>query len=230
MKDSYIVIESWMITELKLKGNELIVYAVINGFTQDGEHWYYGTRSHLSEWCGSTKETVSNCLKSLLEKGLIERQETREHGYTKISYRCIKNFDTPYKNFSGGVEKIYTIDNKVDSKSNTKRINREYSIHIDDDRKEYQYPIQCLKVLNDVLGKSFKTIPKDMAENLIRLKYPIEDIKRMVEHKQTQWSSDSKMKKYLKPDTLFRVSNIERYMDEALNSGTDLSWIDEYED
>ena len=51
MKDnSYVVIQSFMLKDLELKGNELIVYAVIYGYTQDGEHWYYGTRGHLVEW------------------------------------------------------------------------------------------------------------------------------------------------------------------------------------
>ena len=97
MKDgSYVVIQSFMVNDLKLKGNELIVYAVIHGFTQDGEHWFYGTRGYLAEWCGSTKGTVSNCLKSLIEKGFIERSETVEHGQVKVSYRATKNCNTHY--------------------------------------------------------------------------------------------------------------------------------------
>ena len=35
-KDNYIVIQTFMIRELKLKGNELILYALIHGFSQDG--------------------------------------------------------------------------------------------------------------------------------------------------------------------------------------------------
>ena len=54
-ENGYIVIQAFMLNDLKLKGNELIVYAVIHGFTQDGVHWYYGTRNSLAEWCGATK-------------------------------------------------------------------------------------------------------------------------------------------------------------------------------
>ena len=33
-KENYVVVQGWMITELGLKGNELLIYAVIHGFSQ----------------------------------------------------------------------------------------------------------------------------------------------------------------------------------------------------
>lgn len=92
MKDgSYVVIQSFMLSELHLKGNELIVYATIYGFTQDGSHWFYGTRGYLAEWCGAKRETVDRCLKSLIEKGYIERRDVEEHGRISVQYRATKN-------------------------------------------------------------------------------------------------------------------------------------------
>lgn len=32
--ENYLVIQGWMITELKLKGNELLIYAIIYGFSR----------------------------------------------------------------------------------------------------------------------------------------------------------------------------------------------------
>ena len=34
--DNYVAIQGWMITDLNLKGNDLLIYAVIYGFSQDG--------------------------------------------------------------------------------------------------------------------------------------------------------------------------------------------------
>ena len=34
---NYVTILGWMVTDLHLKGNELLVYALINGFCQVGE-------------------------------------------------------------------------------------------------------------------------------------------------------------------------------------------------
>ena len=36
-KNSYITIQSWMREELGLSGNELMTYAIVYGFSQDGE-------------------------------------------------------------------------------------------------------------------------------------------------------------------------------------------------
>lgn len=122
MKDnSYVVIQSFMLNDLHLKGNELIVYAVIHGYTQDGEHWFYGTRGYLAEWCGATKGTVTNCLNSLLEKGYIRRREIQRPGHVEIQYQAI--FDTPVpkidtppnKNCDTPLSKIDTNNNKDDN-------------------------------------------------------------------------------------------------------------------
>lgn len=106
-EDSYVVIQSFMLTDLHLKGNELIVYAVIYGYTQDGSHWFYGTRGHLAEWCGATKGTVSNCLRSLLEKGYIRRREIDRSGYVEVQYQAVRNSSTPLPEIITGADKNY---------------------------------------------------------------------------------------------------------------------------
>ena len=35
--ENYLVIQGWMIAELKLKGNELLIYAIIYGFSQNNQ-------------------------------------------------------------------------------------------------------------------------------------------------------------------------------------------------
>ena len=37
LNDNYIVIQSWMVSELGLKGNQLIIYALVYGFSQAEE-------------------------------------------------------------------------------------------------------------------------------------------------------------------------------------------------
>ena len=88
----YVSIQAFMVSEYGLKGNELIIYAVIYGYSQDGEHWYYGSKAHLAAWCGASKNTVGNCIKSLIEKGLVERRENEERGQVRVEYRI-----SPYR-------------------------------------------------------------------------------------------------------------------------------------
>ena len=74
-ENTYITIQSWMITDLDLKGTELIVFATIYGFSQDGESRFKGSRQYLAEWCNGTTRSVQTALNSLVEKGLIQKFE-----------------------------------------------------------------------------------------------------------------------------------------------------------
>ncbi|MBR0099443.1 MAG: helix-turn-helix domain-containing protein, partial [Treponema sp.] len=70
-RDFFINIQGFMIRELKLKGNELIVYALIHGFTQDGQSYFYGSIKYIMESTNLSKETVISVLQSLVKKNLI---------------------------------------------------------------------------------------------------------------------------------------------------------------
>lgn len=72
-RDNYINIQAWMITELGLTGNDLMVYAIIYGFSQDNGSVFSGTRSYLAEWCGTSERSVQRNINNLIAKGFIEQ-------------------------------------------------------------------------------------------------------------------------------------------------------------
>ena len=72
---NYILIQSFMVEELKLKGNELLVYAIIFGFSQEDNQKFNGSLQYLADWTNSTKQGVVKNLKSLIEKGYIIKEE-----------------------------------------------------------------------------------------------------------------------------------------------------------
>ena len=74
-RDNYIVIQGWMVTELGLKGSELIVYALIYGFSQAENQVFSGSLQYLADWTNCTKQGVIKTLKSLIEKGYIAKNE-----------------------------------------------------------------------------------------------------------------------------------------------------------
>lgn len=86
---TYTTITGAMITELGLKGNELIVYALINGFCQDGESQFYGSLAYLMEFTSLSKQGVINTLNSLVKNGLIEKTQSEVNGVKFNSYRTI---------------------------------------------------------------------------------------------------------------------------------------------
>lgn len=145
-ENSYIVIQSWMISELDLKGTELIVYATIFGFSQDGESRFKGSRQYLAKWCNTTTRSVQTALNYLVDRGLIQKFENIVNNMKLCEYAV--NFTTGEK-ISPPSEKIslYNIDNNIDN--NTNFIN-EISTPEPDDCSSKSYSKEELK--NEFLG------------------------------------------------------------------------------
>lgn len=78
-KERYITIQSWMVTDLKLKSNELIIYALIHGFCQDGKSYFHGSLKYIMENTNLSKDTVIEILKSLLDKNLIAKKKVQSY-------------------------------------------------------------------------------------------------------------------------------------------------------
>lgn len=72
---NYYVVHGWMINELGLCGNELLIYSIIYGFSQDDESQFTGSLNYLVSFINSTKPTVIKCLKTLCEKGFITKTD-----------------------------------------------------------------------------------------------------------------------------------------------------------
>ena len=83
----FITIQQEMRDHLGLKGNELIVFAFINGYSQEGQGCYYGGLANLQRVCGiASRQTAIDILKSLMAKGYIVKTEQLFNGVKMISY------------------------------------------------------------------------------------------------------------------------------------------------
>ena len=88
--NNYYQISGWMVTQLGLNGRELHVYAIIYGFTQDGETEFNGSLKYIMEWLGTSSfATVLRALNSLQEKGLITKRQVDNKGATSNFYRAV---------------------------------------------------------------------------------------------------------------------------------------------
>jgi hypothetical protein len=85
---SYIAIQSFMVKDLKLKGNELLVYGIIYGFSKDGKA-FNGSLQYLADWCNCSKVTVISTLQSLVKKGYLTKKEVFKNGVKYCEYCCI---------------------------------------------------------------------------------------------------------------------------------------------
>ena len=85
----YVTIQMPM-AENKLIENaeEMIIYAIIYGFSQDGESWYYLSLDYLAKWCKCSKDTARRAVHSLTKKGLLIVDDRSKYGKTN-RYRAV---------------------------------------------------------------------------------------------------------------------------------------------
>lgn len=84
--ENFISIQGWMVNELKLKGNALLIYAIIYGFSQTDGQYYTGSLQYLADWTNSTKQGVIKAIKTLINSGLIEKIDTTINNVKYVKY------------------------------------------------------------------------------------------------------------------------------------------------
>ena len=88
---NYITIQGWMVTQLKLKGIELVAFAVIYGFSQVDGQVYNGNYNYIAKWCNCTKRSVITALQELEKKNLVIKSDYYENNVKYCTYAV--NFD-----------------------------------------------------------------------------------------------------------------------------------------
>ena len=139
-EENYISISGWMVTRLGLKGNELLVYAIIYGFSQDDETRFTGSLQYLADWTNSTKQSCIKCLKSLAEKGYITKYEKVVNGVKFCEYQAVKLKSMVLnkvehgikQSLTGGIKQSLhnTLDNNIVSKKERKSKSKSYDEQI----------------------------------------------------------------------------------------------------
>nr|WP_180485607.1 helix-turn-helix domain-containing protein [Treponema socranskii] len=76
-KGNYFTVEAWMIHDLKLKPSELIIYAIIHGFCQDGQSYFYGSVDYIMRQTNLSKETVLTILQKLVAAGHLVKKDVK---------------------------------------------------------------------------------------------------------------------------------------------------------
>lgn len=159
--ENFIVIQGWMIDELKLKGNELLVYAIIYGFSQAENQVFNGSLQYIADWLNTSKQTVINTLKRLQEKGFIEKREKYVNGvkfceyYSKNLNGVVKKFEWGCsKNLNGGSQNF--LPNNIDDTINDNKKNniKETYVSIID---SYTQNEELKQALNDFVEMRKKT-------------------------------------------------------------------------
>nr|DAT75945.1 MAG TPA: LexA DNA binding domain [Caudoviricetes sp.] len=112
-RDNHITIQGFMIVDLGLSGNELIMYALIYGFCQNGEAHFHGSLNYITTALNVTRPNAKKILDRLVEKGLLKKREVIHNGVKFCDYKT--TFDECCQNDNrGGIVSAdgrYSFDN-----------------------------------------------------------------------------------------------------------------------
>ena len=179
-----------MLNRLQLKGICLEVYAIIYGFSQDGESEYTGSISYLCDFTGTSRPTVINALKNLVAKDYIIKNENEVNGVKfnryKVNLQVVKNFYRGSKEtLQGGSKETLPNNKDIDiTNNNTKERKTSYDKIIDDRIADaelkgliYEF-IKMRKMKKKPLTDRALTI---QLNKLLRLSTSIDEQKQIVE-------------------------------------------------
>jgi len=207
--DDFLIIQGWMVNELHLKGNDLIIYAIIYSFNQE-EKSINNFKEYLMEWTKSTKQGINKNLKSLVESNLIRDKKIQDNGINydyfivnKVSENRKQSFKkkTIYNNIYNTISNLNNISNLNINSIN----NNIYS--------------RVIEHLNKRIGanyraSSFKT--KRLIDARLRENYSLDDFKTVIDKKCVDWMNTD-MQKYLRPETLFGTK-FESYLNQPIRN------------
>lgn len=212
--NNFIAIQGWMRTKLNLKGYELIVYALIYGFSQDGNSKFSGTRRYIAEWCGCSMRTVDKTLASLLGKQLIIKHEKYVNGVRSCDYTAAPEELAARQNATQA---------PADTQTNTETTTDDNATEPQPLLEEPQAPAQpkepdpteeVVAHLNQRAYTNYKATTASTRRLIkARLKegFTVDEIKLVIDKKCAEWLNNRDMAQYLRPETLFG-SKFESYL------------------
>lgn len=170
--ENYICIQGWMINKLNLKGNELLVYAIIYGFSQDEESRFTGSLQYLADWTNSSKQGVMKNLKSLADKGYIEKTDRMINGVKFCEYYATKFNGVLNKvewgikhSLIGGIKHSLPNNIDIDNKNNNIDNNIDICKNVIDLYHEHCPSLPKIVKLTDVRKRAIRTRLKTYTED-----------------------------------------------------------------
>lgn len=220
--ENFITIQGWMINDLNLKGNNLLIYAIIYSFSQDGKSSFHGSLDYLEEWTNSTKAGVIKNLNTLIAMGLLSKEECAGgNKYIAIVPDIVNKVDVV------GQQSLPKEVNKVDLNGQQSLPNNINNITNNKYIIQVELQDKCDKIisyLNTICNTNYKS-NTNSTKRLVRARlnegYTLDDFKTVIDIKYKDWgekpfkfSNGEISSKYLRPSTLFS-DKFDNYLNEA---------------
>ena len=163
------------------------------------------SNKYFADFFGKTPQRVSQIIKTLEKKGYISIEYDRQGKECKGRKITVSNkFDRYQENLQGYQEnfKANNTDNNTDKILSSSHSTAAHEI---------------IDYLNSKIGTHYRATTRK-TQSLIKARmnegFTVDDFKKVIDNKSTEWGKDSKMSKYLRPETLFGTK-FESYLNQA---------------
>lgn len=192
----------------------------------DGFTWYHHTytkwREQFPFW---SEKTISRAFLSLERKGIIVSSQA----YNAMKVNKTKWYRIDYDVLSRILERQIDFPTETDCEEQTEQFEfNEETKMADSVKKErnkekqqntnLEIMTEIIHYLNNKAYKEFR-INNQATKRLINARlqegYTVEDFKKVIDVKVSQWLNNKEMRSYLRPSTLFSPTNFENYLNEA---------------
>ncbi|AXH98900.1 replication protein [Sporosarcina sp. PTS2304] len=197
---------------------------------REGHKWVYNTYEEWTEeftfWSPTTIRRIIYDLEkkeillstSSYNKMKIDNTKWYRIDYSKIHCCAVAKEQMVHSQWTSAPVTSEQVDLSITDKPITKelKINKNKDI-VETNLDAVQH---IINYLNEKAYKQFKAntvATKKEVNARIAEGYTIDDFKRVIDHKVSQWLNDSKFRSYLRPSTLFHPINFENYLNECLD-------------
>lgn len=232
--ENYITIPGWVVNNLGLKGNDLIVYCIIYGFSQVEGQWFKGSTNYLAEWVNATHQGIMKNLENLVSKGLIIREDHSPTNWYCANLNKIKDLKAEQQNVvvNSVIEEVNLVTEPVNSVTEDSKLSLQNNINNNIIKNnKYKDNLELLNKVEEIISyfnttcntnfKSTTTETKRLIKARLAEGFTIQDFKDVIECKYEDWGRKPvKFKtgqwsnEYLRPSTLF-ANKFESYVYEA---------------
>ena len=201
----------WILAELWLDENlqmpEILMLVEIQSL--DRAKGCTASNKYFADFFGKTPQRVSQIIKTLEKKGYISIEYDRQGKECKGRKITVSNkFDRYQENLQGYQENFKANNTNNNTDNNTDKILS--SSHSTAAREIIDY-------LNSKIGTHYRATTRK-TQSLIKARmnegFTVDDFKKVIDNKSAEWGKDSKMSKYLRPETLFGTK-FESYLNQT---------------
>jgi uncharacterized phage protein (TIGR02220 family) len=179
----------------RLNALEKVIYTEINSLDKE-ESGCYASNKYLAEFCQCSETKISTAISKLIELGYIY-VKSFDGRIRVLKSRLTKNVRQDLNYLNADIKKVKDIN--ID---NNKSNNNIYS--------------EVLDYLNQKAGTHYRQVESNYKHIKARLQdFSVEELKQVIDKKCKEWIG-TEFEKYLTPETLFRPSNFEKYLNQNI--------------